>query len=113
MPMIYSRMHMLSYYIQYPSAYPNHASPQRPIVTCNNLVKEDVDCSKADEKSEKQDSKYLQPKWCPSDLSHTQNRRLQHLRKKKAMEQQEEVMPMKSAITKKVWRPKQVVSAST
>ena len=28
----YSRMHMQSYYIQYPSIYPNHASPQRLIV---------------------------------------------------------------------------------
>jgi hypothetical protein len=80
-------MHIQSYYIQYPSVYPNHASAQRPIGACNNLVKEDVDCSKADEKSEKQDSRYLQPKWCPTGLSHTQNRRLQHLHKKEAMEQ--------------------------
>ena len=40
MPMDYSRMHIQSYYIQYPSVYPNHASAQRPIVACNNLVKE-------------------------------------------------------------------------
>jgi len=51
--MDYSRMHMQSYYIQYPSIYPNHASPQRPIVASNNLVKKDVDCSKEVEKSAK------------------------------------------------------------
>ena len=52
-------MHMQSYYIQYPSMYPNHASPQKLIVASNNLVKEDVDYSKADEKSAKQDSKLV------------------------------------------------------
>ena len=31
-PMDYSRMHMQSYYIQYPPIYPNHALLQRPIV---------------------------------------------------------------------------------
>ena len=75
---------MQSYYIQYPSIYPNHASPQRPIVASNNLVKEDVDCSKEVEKSVKQDSKYLQPRWCPSVLSHTQ-------KEKAAMDVQEGV----------------------
>ena len=84
MSMDYSRMHMQSYYIQYLSIHPNHVSPQRSIGASNNMVKRDIDCSKADEK---QDSKYLQPKWCPSGLSHTQKRRLQRLRKKKAMEQ--------------------------
>ena len=54
-------MHMQSYYIQYPPMYSNHALLQRLIVASNNLVKEDVDYSKADEKSAKQDSKYLQP----------------------------------------------------
>ena len=86
--------------------YPNHALPQKPIVASNNLVKQDVDCSKEDEKSKKQDSKYLQPRWCPLDLTHTQKRRLQRMRKKKAMEQQVEAMPKTSATTKKVWRPK-------
>jgi hypothetical protein len=62
----YSRMHMQSYYIQYPPMYPNHVSPQRPIVASNNLVKKDFDCSKEDEKSTKQGLKYLQPRWCPS-----------------------------------------------
>ena len=42
-------MHMQSYYIQYPSIYPKHTSPQRPIVANNNLVKQDVGCSKAEE----------------------------------------------------------------
>jgi hypothetical protein len=47
--MDYSKMHMQSYYIQYPSIYPKHTSPQRPIVASNNLVKQDVGCSKAEE----------------------------------------------------------------
>ena len=50
-PLDYSRMHKQSYYIQYPPMYPNHVSPQRPIVASNNLVKKDFDCSKEDEKS--------------------------------------------------------------
>ena len=79
--MDYSRMHMQSYYIQYPPMYPNHASPQGPIVASNNLVKKDLDRSKEDERSTKQDLKYLQPWWCPSVLSHTQKRRLQCLHK--------------------------------
>ena len=61
-PMDYSRMHMQSYYIQYPPIYPSHTSSQRSIVASNNLVKRDIDCSKVDEKSTKQDLKYLQPK---------------------------------------------------
>ena len=93
--------------------YPNYALPQRPIVSSNDLVKKDIDCSKADEKGVKQDSKYLQPRWCPSGLSHTQKRRLQRMRKKDAMEQQVEAVPKMSATTKKVWLPKQVVSTST
>jgi hypothetical protein len=93
--------------------YPNHTSPRRPIVVNNDLVKKDIDCNKADEKGVKQDSKYLQPRWCPSGLSHTQKRRLQRMRKKEAMEQHVEAVPKMSAITKKVWRPKQVVSTST
>ena len=109
----YSRMHMQSYYIQYPPMYPNHALLQRPIVASNNPVKQDVDCSKENEKSKEQDSKYLQPRWCPSGLSHTQKRRLQRMRKKEAMEQQVEAVPKTSATMKKVWRPKQVVSTST
>ena len=104
---------MQSYYIQYPLMYPNHASPQRPIVASNNTFKQDVDCSKKNEKSKEQDSKYLQPRWCPSSLSHTQKRRLQQMRKKESMEQQVEVIPARSATIKQVCRPKQVVSSST
>jgi len=58
-PMDYSRMHMQSFYIQYPPLYPNHALLQRPIIVSNNPVKQDVDCSKENEKSKEQDSKYL------------------------------------------------------
>jgi len=112
-PMDYSRMHMQSYYIQYPPMYPNHVLPQRPIVTSDNPVKQDVDCSKENEKSKEQDSKYLQPRWCPSGLSHTQKRRLQRMRKKEPMERQVEAVPKTSTTTKMVWRPKQVVSTST
>ena len=39
--------------------YPNYASPQRPIVASNNLVKKDFSCSKKDMK---QDLRYLQLK---------------------------------------------------
>jgi len=80
--------------------YPNRALLQRPIVASNNPVKQDVDCSKENEKSKEQDSKYLQP-------------RLQRMRKEEAMEQQVEAVPKTSATMKKVWRPKQVVSTST
>jgi len=104
---------MQSYYIQYPPMYPNHVLPQRPIVTSDNPVKQDVDCSKENEKSKEQDSKYLQLRWCPSGLSHTQKRRLQRMRKKEAMERQVEAVPKMSTMTKMVWRPKQVVSTST
>ena len=93
--------------------YPNHALLQRPIVASNNLVKQGVDCSKEKEKSKERDSKYLQPRWCLSGLSHTQKRRLQYMRKKEAIEQQVEVVPKMSATMKKVWQPKQVVSTST
>ena len=91
--------------------YPNHA--RRPIVASDNLVQQDVDCSKGNEKSKEQDSKYLQPRWCPSGLSHTQKRRLQRMRNKEAMEQQVEAVPKTSAIMKKVWWPKQVALTST
>ena len=49
-PMDYSRMNMQSYYIQHPPMYPNHALLQRLIVASNNPVKQDVDCSKENEK---------------------------------------------------------------
>ena len=108
MPLGYSRMHMQSYYIHYPPLYPSFAS-QRPII--DNLVKKDTDCSKECEKNIKQGSKYLQTRWCPSGLSHTQKSRLQRMRKKESLEQQAEVVPAKSATMKPVWRHKQVVSS--
>jgi len=77
---------MQSYFIQYPPIYPNCGTSQRPIVASNNLVKKDLYCSKEGKKSMKQDSRYLQPRWCPSGLSHTQKRRLQQMRKE-SMEQ--------------------------
>ena len=106
-------MYMQSNYIRYPSIYPNHDSPQRPIVASNNLVKKDFGCNKEGKKDTKQDSRYLQQKWCPSGLSHTQKRRLQCLRKQESMEQQVEVEPIKPVAMKKIWRPKQVVLLST
>ena len=110
-PTDYSGIHTQSYFIQYPPIYPNCGTSQRSIVASNNLVRKDLYCSKEGEKSMKQDSKYLQPRWCPSGLSHTQKRRLQRMRKKESMEQQAEVVPAKSATMKPVWRPKQVVSS--
>ena len=35
-------------------------------------------------------NKYSQPKWCPSGLTHTQKRRLQHLRCQEQKEQEAE-----------------------
>jgi len=109
-PMDYSRMYMQSCYIQFPPMYPNYASPQRPIVASNDLVKRDFNCSKEDVR---QDSKYLQPRWCPSGLSRTQKRRLQRLRKQETMGQEVEVKPTRPIAMKKVWRPKQIDSSST
>ena len=100
---------MVLYYIHYPPLYPSYAS-QRPI--SDNLIKKNIDCSKECEKSIKQDSKYIQPRWCPSGLSHTQKRRLQRMRKKESMEQQAKVLPARSATMKQVRRPKHVVSSS-
>jgi len=85
-PMDYNGIHMQSYFIQYPPIYPNCGTSQRLIVASNNLVKKDLYCSKEGKKSMKQDSRYLQPRWCPSGLSHTQKRRLQRMRKE-SMEQ--------------------------
>ena len=36
--------------------------------------------------------KYHQPRWCPSGLTHTQERKLQRLRNKEKKEQEEEKM---------------------
>ena len=75
-------MYMHPYFIQYSSTYPSYGASKRPIVASNNLVKSKPDCSKEGEKDMKQDNQYLQPRWCPSALSHTQKRRLQRMRKK-------------------------------
>jgi hypothetical protein len=90
--------------------YPSYIS-QRLI--SKNLVEKDLNCSKESEKNVKKNSKYLQPRWCSSGLSHTQKRRMQRLRKQEMMEQQVEVEPTKPIVMKKVWRPKQIVSSST
>jgi hypothetical protein len=62
--------------------------------------------------SNHQNSKEMQPRWCPSGLSNTYKRRLQRLHKRGAMEQQIEEKPVKSTRTLKEWRQKQV-STST
>jgi hypothetical protein len=110
-PADYSSMYMNSYTIQYPVAYSNYNALQRPIVCNSNLVKNNV-CTtiKQGENSNKQNAKEMQPRWCPSGLSHTQKRRLQRLRKRGAMEQQIEEKPAKSTWTQKEWRPKQASS---
>ena len=101
-------MYIQLYYSQYPFMYTSCIS-QIPII--NNLVEKDLNCSKEGEKDVKENSKYLQPRWCPLGLSHTQKRRLQRMRKKESMEQQAEVVPARSTTMKKVWKPKQVVSS--
>ena len=78
---------MRPYFIQYSSTYPNYGVSQRPIVASDNLVKSKPNYSQDGEKDVKQDNQYLQPRWCPSGLSHTQKRRLQRMRKKESMEQ--------------------------
>jgi len=102
---------MQPYGIQYPISYSKYGSSQRPITANGNLAKI-VACAKQCENNSKQGSKYTQPRWCPSGLSHTQKRRLQRMRKKEFMEQQAEVVPARSTTMKQVWRPKQVVSSS-
>ena len=104
---------MQSYIIQYPPIYMSGYSSQRPIVANHNLVRKDLDCSKEGEKNVSEDSKYLQQRWCPSGLSHTQKRRLQRMRNQELMEQPVKVIPARSTTTKQVWRPKQIASTST
>jgi hypothetical protein len=108
-PTDYSSMYMKSYMIQYPIAHPNYGKLQRPIAHNNNLVKNNVCATvKQGGGSNEQNSKGMQPRWCPSGLSRTQKRRLQRMRKQRSMEQSTAVTPARST-TKKVWRPKQVV----
>jgi hypothetical protein len=110
-PADYSSIYMNSYMIQYPVAYSNYNALRRPIVCNSNLVKNNVSTTiKQGENSNKQNAKEMQPRWCPSGLSHTQKRRLQRLRKRGAMEQQIEEKPAKSTWTRKEWRPKQASS---
>jgi hypothetical protein len=85
-PMDYSRLYMHPYFIQYSSIYPSHGASQRPIVASDNLVKNKPKCNQDGERDVKQGNQYLQPRWCPSGLSHTQKRRLQWMRKKESME---------------------------
>jgi len=73
---------MQLYIIQYPSMYPNGCSSQRLIVANNNLVRSVLTDDERGEKTKKLNSKCLQPRWCPSDLSRTQKRRLQVMCKK-------------------------------
>jgi hypothetical protein len=107
-PCYYS--YMQPYVIQYSPPCPNYGSMQRPIVASNNLDKSAPNDHKVYEKDSKGNAKSPQPRWCPSGLSYTQKRRLQRMRKQKSMEQRAEVKPARSAATKQVWRPKQVVS---
>ena len=110
-PLYYNMMDMQPYSIQYPISYSKYGSSQRPITANGNLAKIGA-CAKQCENNSKQGSKYTQPRWCPSDLSHTQKRRLQRMRMKKSMEQQAEVVLARSVTMKQVWRPKQAVSTS-
>ena len=67
----YCRMYIQPYYSQFPSMYPSCIS-QRLI--SNTLVKKDLNCSKEGDKDVKENSKYLQPRWCPSGLSHSEEK---------------------------------------
>jgi hypothetical protein len=97
---------MKPYMIQYPIAHPNYGTLRRPIAY-NNLVKNNV-CTtiKQGEGSNEQNSKGMQPRWCPSCLSRTQKRNLQWMRKQRSMDQPTVVTPTRSTTTKQVWRPK-------
>jgi hypothetical protein len=66
-------------------------------------------------------SEYMQPRWCPPGLSHTQKRRLQQHRNQESKEK--ELKPLKEVNKKKEvpvrpflsikreWRPKQLIPA--
>ena len=68
-------MYMHPHFIQYSPIYPSHGASQRPIVASDNLVKSKPKCSQDGEKDVKQDNQYLQLRWCPSGLSHTQKKK--------------------------------------
>jgi hypothetical protein len=79
-PTDYSSMYMKPDMIQYPIAYPNYGKLQRPIAQNNNLVKNNVCATiKQGGGSNEQNSKCMQPRWCPSCLSRSQKRRLQQM----------------------------------
>ena len=86
----YNSMYMQPFII----SYPNYGALQQPIAGNSNLVKGNA-CTNVKQcvNNNKLDSKYLQPRWCPSGLSLTQNRRLQWLCKQESMVQRAEVVP--------------------
>jgi hypothetical protein len=65
---------------------------------------------------------YMQPRWCPPGLSHTQKMRLQHLRNQESKENElkplkevnknKEVLARPLPSIRKEWRPKQVIPNS-
>jgi hypothetical protein len=66
-------------------------------------------------------SEYMQPRWCPTGLSHTQKRRLQRLRIQESKERElkplkeynKKEVPVRPLLSiKKEWRAKQVIPAS-
>ena len=103
---------MQPYIIQDPHAYPNCGASQRPIIANSDPVRSVLINGKGGEKNKEQDNKCLHLRWCPSDSSHSQKRRLQWMHKQESMEQQVEVVPARSANNKQVWKPKRVVSTS-
>ena len=113
-PADFSNMYMQPYMIQYPTSYPSYGALPRPVALDSNLVKNNVHIAKRQrEYNNKQQSKDIQPRWCPSGLSRTQKRRLQRLRKQGAIEQQIEEKPAKPMRTRKEWRPKQADATLT
>ena len=105
-PADYSSMYMKPYMITYSNC-------DRPVVSSNNLVRSDAcTTNKPGEDNNKQNSKGMQPRWCPSGLSHTQKRRLQRLRKRGAMRQRIEEKLAKPTQTRKEWRPKQMKTST-
>jgi hypothetical protein len=68
---------MKPYMIQYPIAHPNYGKLQTPIARNNNLVKNNVCAAiKQGGGSNEQNSKGMQPRWCPSGLSRTQKKEI-------------------------------------
>jgi hypothetical protein len=95
---------MCSYMIQYSPTYANYGSLQGPFVVDNNLVRS----APREEKSSKRDSKYSQPRWCPSGLSRT--KKIVAAAEARINGAQAVAMPARSLFTKQVWRPKKVIT---